>query len=539
MLSIESKLNLKHKNHFNSIEKRELEIEKHKLILQSKGYIATYVISKIQKDSLLKVKFYIGEKYKWNIISKNEIINQIIPENKFPKTLNSITTPILMNRILSYCENNGYPFATIKFDKINIIEKKINANINLHLNDYFYIDSIEIKGETKTSRNFILKSIGIKKGNTYNEKEIREISAQINAVPFLENIKSPEVYFTNSKATIVVYIKDKKTSVFDGILGLNSNTITNKYELIGELKLDLQNIFKTGEQIIFNWEKVKQNSQNYFVSIKQPYLFRTKIGTIGQLNYYRQDTSFANLNTKIGLTYQINSKSKFTLFAQNLQSNSIHNILDNTIFPSFNSLHITYYGVSFLYANLDYVFNPRKGLRLNAEILTGIKTIKKESSNLDFAYNQLEEKINQQKLALNISYFLPLFNQTTVLIRLNSETTISNQLFENELSQIGGLLTIRGFNEQAIIANTFHILTAEYRYLFSKNSAIFTFLDYAYYENKSNNTFIHDTPLGFGLGVNFATNSGIFTLNYSLGKEQNNPILIKNGKIHFGFISLF
>ena len=99
-------------------------------------------------------------------------------------------------------------------------------------------------------RLFILKSIGIKKGNTYNEKEIREISAQINAVPFLENIKSPEVYFTNSKATIVVYIKDKKTSVFDGILGLNSNTITNKYELIGELKLDLQNIFKTGEQIM-------------------------------------------------------------------------------------------------------------------------------------------------------------------------------------------------------------------------------------------------------------------------------------------------
>ena len=43
-----------------------------------------------------------------------------------------------------------------------------------------------------------------------------------------------------------------------------------------------------------------------------------------------------------------------------------------------------------------------------------------------------------------------------------------------------------------------------------------------------------DTPFGFGAGVHLAVKSGVFYLEYALGRQLGNPISFKTGKIHFG-----
>jgi len=48
-----------------------------------------------------------------------------------------------------------------------------------------------------------------------------------------------------------------------------------------------------------------------------------------------------------------------------------------------------------------------------------------------------------------------------------------------------------------------------------------------------------DTPIGFGAGTSFETKAGIFSLTYALGRQFNNPVELRGGKIHFGFTSLF
>ena len=48
-----------------------------------------------------------------------------------------------------------------------------------------------------------------------------------------------------------------------------------------------------------------------------------------------------------------------------------------------------------------------------------------------------------------------------------------------------------------------------------------------------------DFPFGIGAGINFETKAGIFGLNYALGSQNNNPLSIKNAKIHFGYVNYF
>ena len=94
-------------------------------------------------------------------------------------------------------------------------------------------------------------------------------------------------------------------------------------------------------------------------------------------------------------------------------------------------------------------------------------------------------------------------------------------------------------NEQAIFASSYAIPSVEFRYLLEKNSYLAAFFDYAWYERKTVTEYTSDTPFGFGAGLSFQTNAGVFSLFYALGKQFNNPIEFRSGKIHFGFASLF
>jgi hypothetical protein len=50
---------------------------------------------------------------------------------------------------------------------------------------------------------------------------------------------------------------------------------------------------------------------------------------------------------------------------------------------------------------------------------------------------------------------------------------------------------------------------------------------------------MHDFPFGFGAGIAFTTKAGLFYLSYALGKQLDNPISFKTGKIHFGLAVQF
>jgi hypothetical protein len=65
------------------------------------------------------------------------------------------------------------------------------------------------------------------------------------------------------------------------------------------------------------------------------------------------------------------------------------------------------------------------------------------------------------------------------------------------------------------------------------------FADLAYYESEILEEKTSDYPIGLGFGLNFATKAGIFSLNYALGKQENQSFNLRSAKIHFGFISRF
>lgn len=104
---------------------------------------------------------------------------------------------------------------------------------------------------------------------------------------------------------------------------------------------------------------------------------------------------------------------------------------------------------------------------------------------------------------------------------------------------MGGLQTLRGFNENFFFASDYGLSNLELQFHFEKDSYLFTFYDQAYLYFKTNKSTLEDYPFGVGIGINLATPGGIISLAYALGKAREQPLNVRLSKFHFGYIAKF
>jgi len=194
------------------------------------------------------------------------------------------------------------------------------------------------------------------------------------------------------------------------------------------------------------------------------------------------------------------------------------------------------FGFGFNINTLNYIFNPSSGYLLNAKLGVGNKN----------SFDDLDNEIKKTQIEFesNLTYFKTIHKNLVLKLRNQSAfmklyREQNSNFYENEAFKIGGLKTLRGFDEEILNITSYSIFTTEIRYLFEENSAIYLFADGGYVEQNFAKGFTTDTPIGIGAGIDFETKAGIFTLNYAIGKQMGNPFLLKSAKIHIGYVSRF
>ncbi|MCH5683862.1 hypothetical protein LWM68_06080 [Niabella sp. W65] len=85
----------------------------------------------------------------------------------------------LQQRMLEYMENNGYPFARIFMDSIQINGRDVFGRINVQPGPLYHIDSIKITGDAKINNEYLQQFLGIKNGSIYSKEKLLHISAEI------------------------------------------------------------------------------------------------------------------------------------------------------------------------------------------------------------------------------------------------------------------------------------------------------------------------------------------------------------------------
>ncbi len=516
--------------------------------LYGDGYLTANADSILKVDSIVQVWWNIGERFQFatlrtkksdeGVLSAAGVRDRLYRKKAFSPS----RFARLNNSLLNWEANNGYPFAIVKMDSVTIKKNNIDGVLLVDKGPFIVIDTIEIKGNAKLSKIYLLNYLSLKPGEPYNQDLINRISTRIRELPFVSEARPFEIAFLPGLARPVFFLQQKKASQFNGIIGLQpDNSQTGKTYITGDIQLRLHNAFGRAELLDLNWTNPQPRTQDLKIKFSYPFLFNTPLGADIDLTLYKKDSIYLEFNRQLGARYYLSGNNSFKVFVGRKTSNliSTKGYANATTLPTFADVAANTYGIGFQFEKLDYRLNPRQGYSIEFTAAAGIRKITKNSKINEAVYDSVDLKTTQYKGEMHGDIYFPIAARSVLNIGTSAAYLQSPTIFENELFRFGGLKSLRGFDESSLLASHYIIGKAEYRFILEQNSYLLLFYNVAYYERTGSTLFLTDTPYGFGAGLTFETRLGIFSFTYALGSQQDNPIVFRSAKIHFGLINYF
>lgn len=537
--------------------------------LQQNGYLGVSIDSFWRNNQYTRIVIFIGQRYETADIDIKGIDKRALQQSGVDALLRK-GSPLrptdiwqIQSRLLQYAENNGYPFAQTRWQNVHFDNNnRFYADLDCQLNKTYRLDTLKIEGAVRISRRYLWRYLHLLPNALYSESDIKQISTRLRELPFLQEIHPPTVGFDiANKAQVVLFLKPKKASRFDFLLGIlpNANTATagnntKRYQISGEGLLDLHNALGGGEMLNLQFKNYPNNIKELKTRISYPYLPLLPIGGDAKFELYLRDTLFRNIQSYLGVQYLLRGNNYWKGYVQWLASDilsidSAHVSISKKL-PAILDTRTVLYGIEYNFERLDYRLNPRRGMSLYINIGIGTKQFKRNpqiislgeaiETNFLAQYDSLNQQGVVGQVAARVANFWALGKHSTLHTALHLAWKPPNITLLNETYRIGGSKLLRGFNEESILATFYGISTLEFRYLLGQNAFAFAFCDMAYTENRSRSSLAPiNRPLSFGLGTTFETKAGIFGLTYALGKEQGNPFDMRAGKIHLAYLNYF
>ena len=530
--------------------------------LRQAGYLGASMDSLFWESDKARAHVFVGPLFRWITFQADSMDTDVLSNVGWDakRWINQPVNPAelerLKERILRYYQNNGYPFASVGIDQLLSGSSGYSGLLRVRKGQLYYVDSIRVQGKVKLSNYYLQRQLGIMRGSLYNQQKIEQVSTRIAEMPFVQEEQSPELVMLGTGGFLDLFLRPKKASQINVLVGvLPANSVTDRPQLTGDINLDLRNALGAGESILVNWQQLQVKSPRLKLGFNQPYLFRSPFGIDFSFDLFKKDSSFLQLSAQLGVQYALSARQTGKLFVQQQNTFLLGSGVDTQLvkltrqLPALADVRSISVGLDYSWSNTDYALNPRRGTELRFRGSAGIRRVRKNNDilnlvdpnfNFDRLYDSIRLRTYQLRGVLQVSQFFPMGKSATLRMGFQGGWFESQNPFRNELFQIGGFRTLRGFDEESIFANRYAIATAEYRLLISRNSYGYVFSDLgftrrSYLQEASNTRFISG-----GLGLVFETKNGLLNMNVALGSRNDVDFNVRRGaKLHFGYVNFF
>jgi len=519
--------------------------------LKEKGYFhSSFNEIKVEKidssKSLLSINLSEGKPTLINKIHLHKLSRDSVQLTNILSQLNDsqftrANIEVVFSEILDYCENHGFPFASVKLESVEFTNDSLKENYfaNLFMSivqgSRSSIDKIEVAGNTKTKDYVIARAIQIQKGEEYSQKKIDVISERLSRLRFFDPVEPPSFYFNSKQEGVLkITIKEKETNFFDGIAGYVPavNDKESGY-LTGFVNVSLRNLFGTGRAASFRWQQENRFSQELELRYLEPWLFGFSFNIEGGLFQRKQDSTYVQRNLDGKLDYLATNEITASLLISTQSTIPTESQLNQ--FTVFNSTSFTT-GVNLTIDTRDDFYAPTSGIFFNNSYKYTSKTINGPSQ---FITPDTKTKTTFQRLEFDFSIFKQLFNRQVAMLGVHARELRGSDVELSDLYFLGGTNSLRGYREKQFQGNRLLWSNLEYRLLLTRRSYAFLFFDTGYFlRNADIQKNIPETSAfktGYGFGLTIETGLGVLGVSFALANGDS----FGEGKIHFGIINEF
>lgn len=474
-------------------------------------------------DSTFVFTYLLGKRTKGILVrcsNLSEFDKNLLELNTDKQLLLSEVENFLNNK-LRLLEKKGYALAKLKLIDFKVETSILTAHLFVELNTIRKINKFVIAGYSDFPKG--VKKLYDKKyaQKTFNQETVKTIYKDFNSLPFVNQVKYPEVLLTKDSTDIYVYVEKRKNNSFDGFLGFGTNEVKQKIQFNGYLDLNLFNNLNKGERFNLYWKNDGNRQSSFNAKLELAYLFQLPLAFKGNLKIFRQDTIFqqSSFDADLGCMFSYNTKAFVGL--KEVTSEAIQKNPSATL----KDLSSNFITTSIIHQKTNYDNNMFPELfSMNVKIGIGSRTI-----GLD--------KTSQFFSQLQATYLLELNKKNYIYVKTDNFYLQSTSYYTNELYRFGGMQSIRGFNENSLQGNLFSGLFTEYRYVVASNLYLNTLTDFGYFQDKASQT--SSNLYGFGIGLGLVNNGGTFNLIYANGLPSGQAFKLSNSIVQISFKSFF
>jgi len=504
----------------------------------------TQVIDLLKKEGFLFVKVTSFEKIKENEFQLKLDLHQLynglkikydpsrlektiaLPNNKTEDEflyLSFLEYEVFANELIRKLNEQGKPFDQVQL--VNLIEIEnglIEAELKFISKQQRNIDKIIVRGYERFPKQFIRNKIGLREKQIFNTKAIQKKNRNFENLAFASSIKEPEVQFTQDSTKVFLYVEKTNANVFDGFIGFNSTEETS-IEFNGYVDLALVNNLHLGETLNINYKNDGREQQQFNATVELPYLFKTPLSFEAGLGIFRKDSTFSNTTQNIGLNYQLSPTIKVGGHAEFTNSSILLNTNLNPL-ETGSDFNSSFYGIKASFFELSRItgkFYNQKQIQVS--VLTGSREAEIENTQL--------------KINLFSEYSLPIVQSLFLYSSITAAWLSSENYIDNELFRFGGMNSMRGFEENSLVASTFGSLRTELRYFLSPILYANSVLDYGYLENDI--TLQAQNLFSFGFGLGIETQAGVLRLIFANGTSKTQEFSFENTQVHLSLNTFF
>jgi len=443
--------------------------------------------------------------------------------------------------IIKWYENNGFPFARLHTDSITKAGGVIQAALRVEPSLPIVFENIVLRGNVNLVRGFLAHQTGIKPGTPYSEEKAMLAARRLSDLPFIRIAGEPIIAFTPGTALLTVPVVRRPANRFEGLAGVSSDPLlNNRLQLTGHFNLSLVNLFEHGEQVTMNWQGLTQGTQRLMLHAGYPYAFSTPVNTEVLFSLHRQDTSYVNMRQRLTLAWQSPKRIQISFFAERKTTEllSTEQLAGGSSLPLTDS-RTALYGLETSVSTPGFFAGPMDGTMGRVHVSVGNKNIRKNPDLPESFYQDVSLRQPRYAFGVFAESRIPVSRLSRLVFRLEAQGLFGQQIYGNEWFRIGGIGSLKGFNEESILATFYSVIAGEWRYFTGEQSYMSLLVNAAYFERNLRNEFIGGWPWGVAAGINLETTPGIISVFIAMGQGPETQFSFRQAKVHVGLISLF
>ena len=451
------------------------------------------------------------------------------------------------SRIRELYIDKGYIFSQVEpFSLLDPETEKINLTYKVTENEVAYIESIDIRGNTKTKDKVIRRELKIYPGDRFDGKKVRKSKEKLENLGFFEEIRfGTEPASEINDIDLVVEVKEAKTGYFSFGGGYSSIDQLIGFAEVRQRNFDYKNFsnFTGAGQDLSLMFSMGTLTDNYQLSFTNPWIFDVPV-SFGFDGYkkghkresdvgYAYDQEVEGGALRLGREFNDSLSGKLTYRLEKVDISDVVDEASQDLKDEQGINDLSSGELSLSYDSRDNVFFPLRGIYLlnTAQVTGGIF-----GGDKDFV-----------KCFSRLSFYLPVWERSVVELKLRSgfadpfSATAKIPIYERFFA--GGSSTIRGYRERKvgpieisgdpIGGEALFVGNLEYTYPLSDFFKVASFYDMGNVWSKNSDFLSGGFRSSVGLGLRVKTPIGPISVDYGWPLDLEPGEDKKNGRFHF------